>query len=92
MNVNNLLRLVAKDSGISKKDVRTVLDSLGKVTKEALENGETRINIVGIMKIEAIHKDERTLKTGLMKKEKTIPSHKRVSISPLSKLGKKIKY
>jgi DNA-binding protein HU-beta len=58
MNKEALVKAVAKDSGLSQKDVNKVLASLENVMIETLQNGE-EVRMVGFMSIKPIGRAAR---------------------------------
>lgn len=86
MNKAELVNAMATETGLTKKDVESVLNSFVNVVSEELAKKE-KIQLVGFGTFETRHRAERTGRNPQTNKEITIPA----STVPAFKPGKALK-
>jgi nucleoid DNA-binding protein len=94
---SEVLATLADESGLSKKQVSTVLDSLSGLIGKNLKKGPGVFAIPGLMKITVVHKPATKARKGInpfTKQEvmfKAKPARKVVKIRPLKSLKDMVK-
>ena len=93
MTKNDILNALAEGTGLSKKDVGSVLDQLGSLVGKSLGKGGAGVfNVPGLMKIKVIRKPATKARKGInpFTKEETVfkakPARNVVKILPLKGL------
>ncbi len=86
MKKSELITAVAEKSGLSKKDVNTVIDATIETMEEALKNGK-KISFIGFGSFEVITRAPRVARVPGTDKKVKIPETKSVKF----KIGKKLK-
>jgi DNA-binding protein HU-beta len=85
MNKSELIDRVADQSGLSKKDVDTVIGGMFDVVAEAVSNGED-VTIQGWLKFEQVSRKARTGHNPQTGEKMEIPASKATKVSALTKL------
>ncbi|MCW8917849.1 MAG: HU family DNA-binding protein [Gammaproteobacteria bacterium] len=93
MTKTAMLATIAEQSGVNKKDVAAVLDTLGNVIEAHVKKGAVGFcTIPGLMKVKTIRKPAQKARKGInpFTKEETMfkakPAHTVVKVLPLKKL------
>jgi len=86
MKKSDLVSVVAKKTGLSKKDVNAVIDSCIESIEESLKKGE-KVSFIGFGSFEVVKRAPRVARVPGTNKEVKIPASKSVKF----KVGKKLK-
>jgi len=86
MKKSDLVSVVAKKTGLSKKDVNAVLDAAIEAIEEALKKGD-KVSFIGFGSFEVVKRAPRVARVPGTNKEVKIPASKSVKF----KVGKKLK-
>ena len=86
MNKNEFVRSLSKESSMSQKDCKILLNSFANLVAKSLKNGDS-INILGFGKFDVKYKNERKTYNPITKSNITIPATK----VPFFKAGKTLK-
>ena len=96
LSKTEILNALAEKSGLSRKEITTVLESLEQLIEENLTNGPEIFNLPGLLKIYVHHKKAteerpgRNPQTGEPIIIKAKPASKVVKVRPLKKLKEMI--
>ena len=90
MNKKELIKIVAEATGLPKKDVTTVVDTVFDKIAEALKNGES-VNITGHGKYEVRERAARKGRNPQTGEEIEIPASKTPAFKPAKQLKEFVK-
>ncbi len=89
---SQILADISTDTGLSKKEVASVFDSMTNLIKRDLKKGPGIFTVPGLMKIQRIHKPKKAARmgvnpfTGQEQMFKAKPAHNVVKVRPLKNL------